>query len=66
VQIIGIVADQSARDGFDGTERCLRAAGSDRCVANWKLDSIVCLEMRAIRQIVTDIDVGGNPQGRKA
>jgi hypothetical protein len=42
---------------FAGTERCFRAAGRDLGVAGPQLDSIVDLQMRAIRQIVTDIDV---------
>jgi hypothetical protein len=46
--------------------RCLREAGGDRGVANRQLDSIVYLQMRAIRQIVTNVDVGANPQGGKA
>ena len=41
---------------FAGAERCIRAAGRDLGVAGPQLDSIVDLQMRAIRQIVTDID----------
>jgi hypothetical protein len=48
---------------FAGAEHCLRAAGSERGVAGQQLDRIVDLQMRAIRQIVTDIDVSGSPQG---
>jgi hypothetical protein len=51
---------------FAGTERCLRAAGSERGVGGRQLDSIVDFQMKAIRQIVTDIDVSGNPPGGKA
>jgi hypothetical protein len=40
---------------FAGTERCLRSAGSERGVAHPQLDSIVKIQMSAIRQIVTDI-----------
>jgi hypothetical protein len=41
-----------------GAEHCLREAGNERGVAGQLLDRIVNLQMRAIRQIVTDIDVG--------
>jgi hypothetical protein len=44
------------RTAFDGTERCLRAAGSELGVAGEQLDRIVDLQMWAIRQIVADID----------
>jgi hypothetical protein len=40
-----------------GAERCIRAAGRDLGVAGPQLDSLIDLQMRAIRQIVTDIDV---------
>jgi hypothetical protein len=46
-----------ARDAaFAGTEGCLRAAGNELGVAGQQLDSIVALQMRAIRQIVADTD----------
>lgn len=51
---------------FDGAEHCFRAAGRDLCVGGPQLDSIVDLQMRAIRQIVTDIDFAGTAQGEKA
>ena len=47
---------------FAGAERCLRAAGSELGVAGPQLDSIVDLQMRAIRQIVTDIDASERHQ----
>jgi hypothetical protein len=37
-------------------EGCLRAAGNELGVAGQQLDSIVALQMRAIRQIVADAD----------
>jgi hypothetical protein len=40
-----------------GAERCIRAAGRELGVAGPQLESIVDFQMRAIRQIVTDIDV---------
>jgi hypothetical protein len=42
---------------FVGAERCIRAAGCDLGVAGPQLDSLVDLQMKAIRQIVTDIEV---------
>jgi hypothetical protein len=44
---------------FAGAERCIRGAGRDLGVVGPQLDSIVDLQMRAIRQVVTDIDVSG-------
>jgi hypothetical protein len=41
---------------FASAEDCLRAAGSELGVAGQQLDSIVALQMRAIRQIVADTD----------
>jgi hypothetical protein len=41
---------------FAGTERCFRAAGRDLGVVGTQLDSIVDLQMKAIRQIVADMD----------
>ena len=42
---------------FAGAEHCLRAAGSELGIAGPQLDSLTDLQMKAIRQIVTDIDV---------
>ena len=44
---------------FAGVERCLREAGRELGVAGPQLDSIVNLQMRAIRQIVIDIEATG-------
>jgi hypothetical protein len=41
---------------FAGAERCFRAAGRDLGVAGPQLDSLIDLQMRAIREIVTDMD----------
>jgi hypothetical protein len=46
---------------FAGAEACLREAGSELGVAGQQLESLVDLQMRAIRQIVTDVDVGESP-----
>jgi hypothetical protein len=48
-----------------GTERCLRAAGSELGVAVEQLDRIVDLQMWAIRQIVADIDASDTPATRE-
>jgi hypothetical protein len=45
-----------------GAETCLRAAGSELGVAGQQLESLIDLQMRAIRQIVADLDVSGSPQ----
>jgi hypothetical protein len=42
-----------------GAENCLREAGSELGVAGQQLDSIVGIQMRAIRQVVADLDVSG-------
>jgi hypothetical protein len=51
---------------FTGAERCIRAAGRELGVAGAQLDSIVDLQMTAIRQIVTDMDQSqrGRPNQR--
>ena len=51
---------------FAGAEHCLREVGNELGVAGQQLDRVVDLQMKAIRQIVTDIDVGGSPQGGRA
>jgi hypothetical protein len=51
---------------FAGAEHCLREAGSELGVAGQQLDCIVNLQMRAIRQIVTYMDVSRNPKGGTA
>jgi hypothetical protein len=43
-------------------ETCLRATGSELGVAGQQLETLVDLQMRAIRQIVTDLDVSGSPR----
>jgi hypothetical protein len=45
---------------FAGVEICLREAGSELGVAGQQLDSLVDLQMTAIRQIVADLDVRGS------
>jgi hypothetical protein len=53
---IAALPTAARQTAFDGTERCLRAAGDERGVAGEQLDRIVDLQMWAIRQIVADID----------
>jgi hypothetical protein len=43
---------------FAGIEHCLRTAGNERGVGGQQLESIVDIQMRAIRQVVRDIDRG--------
>jgi hypothetical protein len=56
MQIAELPVDMREK-AFFGAERCIRAAGCDLGVAGSQLDSLVDLQMWAIRQIVTDIDV---------
>jgi hypothetical protein len=42
-----------------GTERCFREAGSEQGVGGQQLERIVDIQMRAIRQVVADIDLSG-------
>jgi hypothetical protein len=42
-----------------GTERCFREAGSEQGVGGQQLESLVDIQMRAIRQVVADIDGSG-------
>ena len=42
---------------FAGAEHCLRAAGSELGIVGPQLDSLTDLQMKAIRQIVTDMEV---------
>jgi hypothetical protein len=51
---------------FAGAEHCLREAGSELGVAGQQLDCIVNLQMNAIRQVVTYMDVSRNPRGGTA
>jgi hypothetical protein len=39
-----------------GTETCLRDAGSELGIAGQQLESLVDLQMKAIRQVVADLD----------
>jgi hypothetical protein len=39
-----------------GTETCLREAGSELGLAGQQLESLVDLQMKAIRQVVADLD----------
>jgi hypothetical protein len=56
VKIAGLPIDVREM-AFAGAERCIRAAGRDLGVAGPQLESIVDFQMRAIRQIVTGIEV---------
>jgi hypothetical protein len=58
IAALPIAARESA---FDGTESCLREAGSELGVAGEQLDRIVDLQMWAIRKIVDDSDANHRP-----
>jgi len=51
---------------FAGVERRLREAGNELGVAGQQLERIINLQMKAIRQAVADVDVGGSSQGGRA
>jgi hypothetical protein len=51
---------------FAGAETCLRTAGSELGVAGQQLDSLVDLQMSAIRQVVTDFDNSEIPRRESA
>jgi hypothetical protein len=57
---------QAREAAFAGVERCFREAGRQLGVTGPQLEGVVDIQMRAIRQIVTDTDVGGRPQGGRA
>jgi hypothetical protein len=53
---IAELAIETREAAFAGVERCLREAGSERSVGGEQLDTIVHLQMGAIRQVVADFD----------
>jgi len=46
-------------------ENSLREAGKE-IISGEQMDAFIELQMKAIRQIVSDIDVSGSPQGGRA
>ena len=53
-------------EAFVLAERTLREVGLQLGIANERLDGLVELLMKGMRQFVLDIDVGGSPQGGNA
>jgi len=47
-------------------ENSLREAGQEIGITGEQMDAFIELQMNAIRQIVSDIDVSGSPQGGRA
>ena len=47
-------------------ERAVRKLASEIRIPTEKVDEFVELQMKVIRQLVTEIDVGGSPQGGRA
>jgi len=63
--IAGLPLDK--RDAaFAVAENSLREAGQEMRITGEKMDAFIELQMKAIRQIVRDIDVSGSPQGGHA
>jgi hypothetical protein len=51
---------------FAVTERSVKQMASEMKIADGEIDDFVNHVMGAIRQFVTEIDVGGSPQGGRA
>jgi hypothetical protein len=47
-------------------ENSLREAAKEMGIAGDQMNGFIELQMKAIRQIITDIDVSGSPQGGSA
>jgi hypothetical protein len=57
---------EQRESAFAVTERSVRQMGSEMKIADGEIDDFVNHVMGAIRQFVTEIDVGGRPQGGRA
>lgn len=51
---------------FTVAERSLRDMAKQMGIADGQMDGFIELQMKAIRQMVTQIDVGGTPEGGNA
>jgi hypothetical protein len=65
MQIAGMALDQR-ESAFDVTECSVRQMASEMKIADGEIDDFVDHVMGAIRQFVTEIDVGGSPKGGRA
>jgi hypothetical protein len=64
-QIAGMALDQR-ESAFAITERSVRQMASEMKIADGEIDDFVNHAMGAIRQFVTEIDVGGSPKRGRA
>jgi hypothetical protein len=53
-------------EAFAIAKRAVRKLASDIRIPDERVDAFVEHQMRAIRQFVTEIDVGGSPKGGRA
>jgi hypothetical protein len=65
MRIAALPLDQR-EEGFAIAERSFRDAAGQMGIAGNQIEGFVKLQMDAIRGWVSNIDVGGNPQGGKA
>jgi hypothetical protein len=65
MQIAGMALEQR-ESAFAITELSVRKMASEMKIADGEIDTFVNNMMGAIRQFVTEIDVGGSPQGGRA
>ena len=47
-------------------ENSLRETAKEMGIVGDQIDGFIELQMKAIRQVITEIDVGGSPQGGRA
>jgi hypothetical protein len=65
MQIAGMALDRR-ESAFAITELSVRKMAAEMKIADGEIDNFVNNMMGAIRQFVTEIDVGGSPQGGRA
>jgi hypothetical protein len=53
-------------EAFSLAEQSLRASAGEKGIAGEQMDAFIELQMKAIRQMVLDLDVGGRPEGGRA
>jgi hypothetical protein len=65
MQIAGMALEQR-ESAFAITELWVRKMATEMKIADGEIDAFVNNMMGAIRQFVTEIDIGGSPQGGRA
>jgi hypothetical protein len=63
---IAIMPLEERESAFAVTESLVRQKASEAKIADGEIDDFVNHLMGSIRQLVTEIDVGGSPQGGRA